>query len=133
MKVVPFSLTLITAIASLALSALLFFSGRATHELQEKLAAQNRTIQQGASSAQIHQRMLGDLARLSLEHPKIKELLEKNGYHVERRAAQTAASQPEPAPAASPEPTPETAPAATPEPTATPRSSRNNNSSRRSR
>ncbi|HWL54492.1 MAG TPA: hypothetical protein VNQ90_18780 [Chthoniobacteraceae bacterium] len=136
MKVVPFCLTLITAIASLVLSALLFFSGRATHELQETLATQNRTIQQGASSAQIHQRMLGDLARLSLEHPKIRELLEKNGYHVERRTP-PAAPQPEAAPAASPEATPdatpEATPAATPEPTATPRSSRNKNSSRRSR
>jgi len=127
MKVVPFSLTLIIAIASLVLSGLLYSTGNATRELQEKLATQNRTIQQGASSGQIHQQLLSDLARLSLQHAKIKELLEKNGYHVERRSAQAAPPQPE----ASPEATP--APAATPEATATPRPSRNQNSSRRSR
>lgn len=128
MKVVPFVLTLITAAASLVLSILLFFSGKASGELQEKLAVQNRTIQQGASSAQIHKQMLGDLARLSLEHAKIKDLLEKNGYHVERRN-RPAASAAEPAAEA----TPEATPTATPEPTATPRSSRNKNSSKRSR
>ncbi len=128
MKVAPFFITLIIAAASLVLSIMLFFAGNAATELQTKLAAQNRTIQQGASSAQIYKNLLSDLARLSLQHPKIKDLLEKNGYHVERRANPEGA-QNEPAPVA----TPEAAPEATPEATATPLSSRAKTPSKRSR
>ncbi len=109
MKVFSFYLTLALGLASLGASiALISVTGKNKH-LQTELAQVEQKIQRGANHTAIVRNLLSDLGQLSVEHPRIKTLLENNGIEVTLREP---AAAPEAEEAA--EPTPEPTPAPTP-------------------
>ena len=69
---------------SILLVIAMFTLSQNNQGLTKELQVQQNVINQGRVGEQVGQAVLRDMASLSLQNPKIKEILAKNGFNVTR-------------------------------------------------
>jgi|GEM_PF-2495295 len=114
MKAAPYYVIVALAVVTLALAVTTLVLDKSARALQTEFSEQTRRISQGTNAERLIRQMLGDLARISVNNAKIKDLLARNGYTVEVENPSAASAQPAEAPAAQSAANPTPAPSATP-------------------
>lgn len=94
MKAPQFYITVGFSVICLILSVMAISLGQSSQDLQSKLQVQQVEIQRGMANKQNGQKLVNDMAQVSLKNEKIKQVLARNGYTVN-------APSPSPSPAAS--------------------------------
>ena len=94
MKSSQFYITVVISALCLILSVVAIHLGQSSQDLQGKLQAQQVEINRGMANKQSGQKLVNDMAQVSLKNEKIKQVLARNGYTVN-------APSPTPAPATS--------------------------------
>lgn len=98
MKAPQFYITLALGTLCLILSITTIVLGKNNNNLQRQVQEQQAEIQKGNISLQIRQKLLEDMAPLSLKNEKIKLILANNGWTVNVNPSANAASTPTPTP-----------------------------------
>jgi len=82
MNIHQFYITLAGGTLALILSITTIVLGTTNNKLQREFQLQQAEINKGSMAVQLSRNILTDMAQLSLQNPKIKEILAKHGYTV---------------------------------------------------
>jgi len=83
MKAASYYLIVALAVVTFGLAITTLVLDSSSRALQTEFNEQTRLISQGNNAERLIRQMLGDLARVSINNAKIKDLLGRNGYTVE--------------------------------------------------
>lgn len=113
MKAAQYYVILALALVTLVLTVMYVVSSEANRKLRDDFELQSARIAQGTTAERYVRAMLNDLARISVNNDKFKDLLTRHGFSVEVQSAEPAAppAAATAAPEAGPEATPNAAPA----------------------
>ena len=101
MKAPQFYITVVLSAICLVLSIVAMHLGQTSQDLQTKVQAQQLEVNRGLAARQTLQKLVNDMAPVSLKNEKIKQVLARNGLTVS-----TPTPSPSPAGAAVASPSP---------------------------